>query len=84
MYNGYFAIALDKQSCNTVKKGATMSVLVSDHITLAFKPTLKVFNKYKNLVGKKVGAMIKGYRANANIDALWIGDMFLLKNDKKN
>ena len=83
MYNGYFAIALDKQSCNTVKKGATMSVLVSDHITLAFKPTLKVFNKYKNLVGKKVGAMIKGYRTNANIDALWIGDMFLLENDKK-
>jgi len=83
MYNGYFAIALDKQSCNAVKKGATMSVLVSDHITLAFKPTVKVFNKYKNLVGKKVGAMINGYRANNHIDAYWVKDMFLLDNNKK-
>ena len=69
MYNGYFAIALDKQSCSAVKKSATMKVLVSDHITLAFKPSVKVFNKYKNLVGKKVGAMINGYRANNHIDA---------------
>jgi hypothetical protein len=80
--NGYFAIQLDKASCSVVRKNATMPVIVSDHITLAYKPIKKVYNKYSKLVGKKVGAMIKGYRSNANIDALWVGDMFLM-NDKK-
>ena len=80
--NGYFAIQLDKASCNVVKKNATMPIIVSDHITLAYKPVKKVYDKYSKLIGKKVGAMIKGYRSNKNIDALWIGDMFLM-NDKK-
>ena len=80
--NGYFAIQLDKQSCNAVKKLATKFMLVSDHVTLAYKPIKKVYDKYIKLVGKKVGAFIKGYRSNKNIDALWIGDMYLM-NDKK-
>ena len=80
--NGYFAIQLDKQSQNVVSKNATMPVMVSDHITLAYKPVKKVYDKYSKLVGKKVGAFIKGYRSNKNIDALWIGDMYLM-NDKK-
>ena len=80
--NGYFAIQLDKQSQNVVSKNATMPVMVSDHITLAYKPVKKVFDKYSKLVNKKVGALIKGYRSNKNIDALWVGDMFLM-NDKK-
>ena len=80
--NGYFAIQLDKQSQNVVSKNATMPVMVSDHITLAYKPVKKVYDKYSKLVDKKVGALIKGYRSNKNIDALWVGDMFLM-NDKK-
>ena len=82
MMNGYFAIQLDKQSQNVVSKNATMPVMVSDHITLAYKPVKKVYDKYSKLIGKKVGAFIKGYRSNKNIDALWIGDMYLM-NDKK-
>ena len=70
--NGYFAIQLDKASCNVVKKNATMPIIVSDHITLAYKPVKKVYDKYSKLIGKKVGAMIKGYRSNKNIDAFWI------------
>ena len=80
--NGYFAIQLDKQSQKVVSKNATMPVMVSDHITLAYKPVKKVYDKYSKLIGKKVGAFIKGYRSNKNIDALWIGDMYLM-NDKK-
>ena len=57
--NGYFAIQLDKQSQNVVSKNATMPVMVSDHITLAYKPVKKVYDKYSKLVGKKVGALIK-------------------------
>ena len=74
--NGYFAVQLDKQSCNAVKKLATKDILVSDHVTLAFKPIKKVYNKYSKLVGKKVGVFIKGYRANNHIDALWVDNMF--------
>ena len=44
--NGYFAVQLDKQSCNVVKKLATKDVLVSDHVTLAYKPIKKVYDKY--------------------------------------
>ena len=59
-----------------------MPVIVSDHITLAYKPVKKVYDKYSKLIGKKVNALIKGYRSNKNIDALWINDMYLM-NDKK-
>ena len=74
--NGYFAIQLDKQSCNAVKKFATKDILVSDHVTLAFKPIKKVYDKYSKLVGKKVGVFIKGYRSNDHIDALWVDNMW--------
>ena len=74
--NGYFAVQLDKQSCNAVKKLATKFMLVSDHVTLAYKPIKKVYDKYIKLVGKKVGVFIKGYRANNHIDALWVDNMF--------
>ena len=81
--NGYFAIQLDKQSQNVVSKNATMPVMVSDHITLAYKPVKKVYDKYIKLVGKKVGVYIKGYRANDHIDALWVDDMILLDSNKR-
>jgi len=74
--NGYFAIQLDKPSCNVVKKLATKDILVSDHVTLAYKPIKKVYDKYSKLIGKKVGVFIKGYRANNYIDALWVDNMF--------
>ena len=80
--NGYFAIQLDKQSQKAVSKYATMPVMVSDHITLAYKPVKKVYDKYLKIVGKKVGAYIKGFRSNKNIDALWIDDMYLMNNKK--
>ena len=81
--NGYFAVVLDKASCNVVKKRATMPNIVSDHITLAYKPTKKLYDKYIKLVGKNVGACITGYRANNNIDALWVNNMFLTDDYKK-
>ena len=74
--NGYFAVQLNKQSCNSVKKLATKFMLVSDHVTLAYKPIKKVYDKYAKLVGKKVGVFIKGYRANNHIDALWVDNMW--------
>ena len=81
--NGYFAVQLDRSSCNVVKKRATFPNVVSDHITLAYKPTKRIYNKFIKLVGMNVGAAIIQYRANNNIDALWVKDMFLIDTDKK-
>ena len=81
--NGYFAVQLDRSSCNVVKKRATFPNVVSDHITLAYKPTKKIYNKFIKLVGKNVGAAITQYRANNNIDAFWVKDMFLTDTDTK-
>ena len=81
--NGYFAVVLDRASCNVVKRKATMPNVVSDHITLAYKPTKKIYDKFIKLVGMNVGAAITQYRANNNIDALWVKDMFLTDTDTR-
>ena len=45
--NGYFAIQLDKPSCNVVKKLATKDILVSDHVTLAYNPDNNIYKRCK-------------------------------------
>ena len=80
--NGYFAVQLTKQDSKLVSTKATFPIVVSDHITLAYKPTKRIYNKYKKLVGHKVGALIEGYRSNDAIDALWIGKMIDINTDK--
>ena len=80
--NGYFAVQLTKQDSKLVSTKATFPIVVSDHITLAYKPTKRIYNKYKKLVGHKVGAMIEGYRSNNAIDALWVGKMIDINTDK--
>ena len=83
MNNGYYAVVLDKQSCNAIKKSATMSVVKADHITLAYKPNNKTFKELYKLIDNKVGAMINGLRSNKNIEAFWVKDMFLTETDKR-
>ena len=80
--NGYFAVALTKNDSKLVSTKATFPIVVSDHITLAYKPSKRIYNKYKKLVGHKVGAMIEGYRSNNAIDALWVGKMIDINTDK--
>ena len=80
--NGYFAVQLTKQDSKLVSTKATFPIVVSDHITLAYKPSKRIYNKYKKLVGHKVGALIEGYRSNDAIDALWIGKMIDINTDK--
>ena len=63
-----FAVQLTKQDQNLYLQ-TTFPIVVSDHITLAYKPTKRIYNKYKKLVGHKVNAMIEGYRSNNAIDA---------------
>jgi hypothetical protein len=83
MHNGYFAVVLDEKSCDAVKKYSTMDVVNGDHITLAYKPDDRMFKKLKCLVGKKVDAYYNQIRANKNIEAYFIRDMYLTESYKK-
>ena len=80
--NGYFAVALNKNDSKLVSTKATFPIVVSDHITLAYKPSKRIYKKYEKLIGHKVGALIEGYRSNDAIDALWIGKMIDIDTDK--
>ena len=83
MNNGYFAVVLNKKSCVEVGRKATMDVKVSDHITLAYKPNNRDFNKLNKLIDKKVDVYTNQIRANKNIEAFWVSDMYLTKSYKK-
>jgi hypothetical protein len=76
MNNGYFAVKLDKQWTDVVKRNATMEVVRGDHITLAYKPDDIAFSRYTKLVGKRVNVYIDEYRKNENIEAFFVTDMF--------
>ena len=80
--NGYFAVALDKESCNVAKRNAEYEVIVGNHITLAYKPNNKTFKKLNKLCGKKVEVYINEMRANENIQAYWVSNMYLTPNKK--
>jgi len=43
--NGYFAVALNKNDSKLVSTKATFPIVVSDHITLAYKPSKRIYNK---------------------------------------
>ena len=83
MNNGYYAVALDKKSYDVVKQNATMDVVNGDHITIAYKPNNETCKKLTKLCGKKVDVYIKEKRANKNIEAFWISDMYLAETYKK-
>ena len=57
--NVYFAVALNKNDSKLVSTKATFPIVVSDHITLAYKPSKRIYNKYKKLVNHKVNALIE-------------------------
>ncbi len=75
-HNGYFAVKLDKSWQDIIKKNATMEVVRGDHITIAYKPEERVFDRLTKLVGKRVNAYIDEFRKNENIEAFWVTDMF--------
>ena len=80
MNNGYFAVALDRKSRNLIRKNATMDVVNGDHITLAYKPDNKKFKKLLPLINKKVDAYVNQIRANKNIEAFWVSNMYLTES----
>ena len=83
MNNGYYAVILDKKSCTAVRQNATMDVVNGDHITIAYKPDNKTFNELNKFIGKKVNAYFNELRANENIEAFWVKDMFLTETTKR-
>ena len=83
MNNGYYAVVLDEKSCDAVQQNATMDVVNGDHITIAYKPDNKTFNKLNKFIGQKVNAYFNELRANENIEAFWVKDMFLTETTKR-
>ena len=83
MNNGYYAVVLNKKSCEYVQQGATMDVVNGDHITIAYKPNNKTFRELNKFIGKKVYASFNELRANENIEAFWVKDMFLTETSKR-
>ena len=83
MNNGYYAVVLNKKSCEYVQQDATMDVVNGDHITIAYKPDNKTFKKLNKLCGKKVDVYIKELRANKNIEAFCVRDKYLTETYKK-
>ena len=76
MNNGYYAVVLNKKSCEYVQQDATMDVINGDHITIAYKPDNKTFKKLNKFIGKKINAYFNELRANESIEAFWVKDMF--------
>jgi len=76
MTNGYYAVCLDKQYCDTIRKTATMDVVRSDHITISYKPDTSTKDRLSKLIGKRVNVHINEFRANDNIEAFWVESMF--------
>ena len=76
MNNGYYAVVLNKKSCDDVQQNATMDVVNGDHITIAYKPDNKTFKKLNKFIGKKINAYFNELRANESIEAFWVKDMF--------
>ena len=68
---------------SVVKRKATMDVKVSDHITLAYKPNNRDFNKLNEFINKKVDVYVDHIRANKNIEAFWVSDMYLTESYKR-
>jgi len=60
-----------------------MDVVNGDHITIAYKPDNKTFNKLNKFIGQKVNAYFNELRANENIEAFWVKDMFLTETTKR-
>ena len=83
MNNGYYAVVLDKKSCDDVQQNATMNVVNGDHITIAYKPNNKTSLKLNKFIGKKVNAYFNELRANESIEAFWVKDMFLTETAKR-
>ena len=79
MRNGYFAVVLNKESCDAVRKYSTMEDVKGDHITLAYKPDDKTYEQLNGLVNEDVDAYISEIRSNKNIEALWVDEMNLTR-----
>jgi len=86
-HNGYFAMVLDNEWSEVVSRNATMDVVRSDHITIAYKPTDENYQKLLPLIGKRANAYINQYRANESIEAFMVDliccDSYSLTEEEK-
>jgi hypothetical protein len=68
--NGYFAVMLDKKSESELKKTAIYPIVVSEHVTIAYKPSKEVAKRLEKNIGKRYDVIVKKIMNNENIQAV--------------
>ena len=53
--SGYYAVILSEDSYNQVKEYANYRIVRSNHITIAYNPTVSESEKLNTMLGKRMG-----------------------------
>jgi hypothetical protein len=70
--NGYYAVVLSEDSYNQVKDYANYKIIRSNHVTIAFNPTVEVAEKLSIVLGKRISIKTKELCENNNIQAFTV------------
>lgn len=70
--NGYYAVMLSEDSFNQVKEYANYKIIRSNHITIAYNPSIKNAEKLSEMLGKRISITTKELCENDNIQAFTV------------
>jgi len=70
--NGYYAVLLSEDSHNQVKEYANYKIVRSNHITIAYDPSISTAEKLSELLGKRISITTKELCENDNIQAFTV------------
>ena len=70
--SGYYAVILSEDSYNQVKEYANYRIVRSNHITIAYNPTVSESEKLNTMLGKRMGIKTKELFENDNIQAFTV------------
>lgn len=67
---GYVALVLDQDTQEDVRNWASLPNLHATHVTMAFRPTREVYDRYTPLIGKTIEFRITGFCHSDAVEAL--------------
>ena len=67
--NGYIAAVLTPESQERLKKFALYPTIYAHHLTLAYRPSRTVWEKYQDLIGKKIVLHVTGLLIDSKAQA---------------
>ena len=80
--NGYYAVVLSEDSYNQVKDYANYKIIRSNHITIAYDPTIETVEKLSEMLGKRISIKTKELCENNNIQAFVVEMNNLQRTDE--